>query len=117
GEGPEPPYSSFKKAMELSRFPNTYLKIHGLGEILNRPNVLRKDFGPDFFGLVPPLVEMAKEAFGARRMMWGSDYPPVSGREGYRNALAGARDHPAFDTLEEIEWVLGKTALEVIEFV
>ncbi len=116
GEGPKPPYTLFKKAMELSLFSNTFLKIHGLGEILNRPSALQKDFNHDFFGPMPPLVEMAKEAFGVRRMMWGSDYPPVSGREGYRNALVGARDHPAFETLEEIEWVLGKTALEVIEF-
>ena len=30
---------------------------------------------------------MAYEAFGADRIMWGSDFPPVAGREGYRNAL------------------------------
>jgi predicted TIM-barrel fold metal-dependent hydrolase len=30
---------------------------------------------------------MTYEAFGPERMMWGSDSPPVSGREGYENAL------------------------------
>jgi predicted TIM-barrel fold metal-dependent hydrolase len=46
-------------------------------------------------------------------MMWGSDYPPVSGREGYRNALQGVADHPALRDPEDREWVMGKTALGV----
>ena len=59
---------------------------------------------------------MAKDSFGVDRIMWGSDYPPVSGREGYRNSLKGARENPVFTTPEEIEWVLGKSALKVINF-
>ena len=30
---------------------------------------------------------MAIEAFDANRLMWGSDFPPSAGREGYGNAL------------------------------
>ena len=56
---------------------------------------------------------MAYDAFGPRRMMWGSDYPPVSGREGYRNALRGIVEHPALRTDEDREWVMGRTASEV----
>ena len=48
-------------------------------------------------------------------MMWGSDYPPVSQREGYRNALRGVMDNPAFDSQEDREWVMGKTALGVFK--
>ena len=59
---------------------------------------------------------MAYEAFGPRRMMWGSDYPPVSGREGYRNALRGVSEHPVFDSQDDREWVLGKTAVSVFKF-
>ena len=116
GPGPSHPYEKFKKALTLSDYPNVYIKIHGLGEIVNRPNVLPQDFGLDFFDDVPPLVEMAKDSFGVERIMWGSDYPPVSGREGYRNSLKGARENPVFTTPEEIEWVLGKSALKVINF-
>ena len=71
----------------------------------------RYDF--DFFDSVPPLMEIAREAFGVRRMMWGSDYPPVSQREGYRNALHGVMDSPVFDSQEDREWVMGKTAVRV----
>jgi L-fuconolactonase len=116
GTGPKKPYTRFKKAMELARFPNIYIKVHGLGEIVNRPNVLDKDYSTEFYGELPPLVEIAKKAFGVQRMMWGSDYPPVSGREGYSNALMGVKEHPALENLEEIEWVMGKTALKVINF-
>ena len=49
-------------------------------------------------------------------MMWGSDYPPVSSREGYRNALRGVADHPALKAGDIREWVMGKTALSLFKF-
>ena len=106
----EPPFTKFEKAMELANAPNTYVKVGGIGEIAERPAPLRNE---PRFDNVPPLIEMAYEAFGPRRMMWGSDYPPVSGREGYRNALRGVMEHPAFRTDEDREWVMGRTAAEV----
>ena len=42
---------------------------------------------------MPPVFEMAKDAFGVERMMWGSDFPPAAGREGYGNALRGVMEH------------------------
>ena len=115
GVGPdaEPPYASLRKALELARLPNIYIKVGGLGEISARPPVLRPEFG---FGYTPPFIELAFEAFGARRMMWGSDYPPVSGREGYRNALRGVMGHAALSSQEDREWVMGETALGVFKF-
>ena len=109
----QPPYTTFKKAMGLASYPNTYIKVGGLGEISARPPVLKPRFAFDY---TPPLIEMAYEAFGPRRMMWGSDYPPVSGREGYRNALQGVMEYPAFRSQKDREWVMGKTALSVFKF-
>ena len=110
GLGPGPPYAAFRKALKLARFPNVYIKVPGLGEISARPPVLGRLFG---FGHKPPLFEMALEAFGAPRMMWGSDYPPVSMREGYRNALGRVLEHPAFSGGDDREWVMGKTSQQV----
>ena len=62
------------------------------------------------------VIEMALEVFGVERMMWGSDYPPVSNREGYGNALDGIKTHPAFKTDEEREWIMGRTAIETFNF-
>ena len=111
--GAQPPYSTYKKALALAKYPNTYIKVPGLGEISERPAALGSKFGFDY---TPPLYEMALDAFGPRRMMWGSDYPPVSGREGYRNALEGVRSHPAFSDPDARRWVLGETAVNLFRF-
>jgi L-fuconolactonase len=109
----QPPYTTFERALALAGYPNTYIKVGGLGEISERPPVLKPEFG---FDATPPFVEMALEAFGPQRMMWGSDYPPVSSREGYRNALRGVADHPALKAGDIREWVMGKTALSLFKF-
>ena len=113
GPGPQPPYTTFKKAVELARFPNTFIKVHGY-----RRDITAASRAPDEVRL--RLLRLDTSARRARtrrvrrgRMMWGSDYPPVSQREGYRNALHGVMDNPAFDTQEDREWVMGKTALGV----
>ena len=51
-----------------------------------------------------------------QRMMWGSDFPPSAGREGYANTLRGVLEHPAFADGDDIEWVMGKTAARVWGF-
>jgi L-fuconolactonase len=109
----EPPHNAFESALECSQRPNTTLKVPGLGEITSRPSRLLPRFR---FDDIPPLFEMAKDAFGARRMMWGSDFPPSAGREGYANTLEGVRSHPAFSEGDDIDWVLGKTAARVWGF-
>jgi L-fuconolactonase len=70
----------------LARFPNLYLKVPGLGQLTAREPLLPAA------GRVLPLeagtvVLDLLERFGASRLMWGSDFPPVAAREGYRNAL------------------------------
>ncbi|MCH7801636.1 MAG: amidohydrolase [Chloroflexi bacterium] len=112
GTGAEPPFSDFKKAIALAKYPNTYIKVGGLGEISERPATLEPDFK---FDHTPPLIEMAINSFGPRRMMWGSDYPPVSGREGYRNALEGVAQHPALKNPDDRNWVMGRTAQELFK--
>jgi L-fuconolactonase len=107
------PYTNYKSALECAERPNTTIKVPGLGEITPRPSHLLPDFR---FDNIPPLFEMAYEAFGADRMMWGSDFPPSAGREGYGNTLEGVRSHPAFASGDDIEWVLGKTAARVFGF-
>lgn len=103
----------FERALALARYPNIYIKVPGLGEIVPRPAVLRPGFD---MGAASPLIDMVYDSFGPRRMMWGSDYPPVSSREGYRNALHGVMEHPALRDPEERAWVMGKTALDVFDF-
>jgi L-fuconolactonase len=74
-----PPFEEFRRALEnTSIHPNLSMKLPGFGEFCQVP----LPFDP-----IPPLARMALDAFGPHRMMWGSDYPPVSSREGYDNSL------------------------------
>ncbi len=89
--------------------PNARMKVHGLGEFCQRNLPVTSPFPFDTAGL--PLLQEALAAFGADRLMWGSDYPPVSGREGYTNALRLTMDQfPAEGDRREI---FGGTAARV----
>jgi hypothetical protein len=48
--------------------------------------------------------------------MWGSDFPPVAGREGYRHALCWTLEHLAFCSEADKAWIFGKTALSLCKF-
>ena len=99
----------------LSRFANVTLKFHGLGEFCER-NVPMTNPNP-FEGQVGPILAMALDAFGPRRMMWGSDWPPVSRREGYGNALNLTRDYLRERCSEDVlAAMFGGTALKVYQF-
>lgn len=79
------PPARTRAAFGLARFLNIYMKIPGLGEISPRAMPPSSPF--PFERPVPGLFKAAVAAFGPNRLMWGSDFPPVSFREGYRNAL------------------------------
>jgi L-fuconolactonase len=98
----------------LARFPNTRIKIPGLGEFCRRALPVTQPF--PFVTPIPDYLAQVYRAFGPRRMMWGSDFPPVSGREGYEHALTLTRAE--FAALagvsdEDREWIFGRTALSV----
>jgi L-fuconolactonase len=109
GEGA--PYATRRQVFALARFPNVHIKVHGVGEIAERPYPFVEPL--PFVGAVPPIMEMAFEAFGPERMMWGSDYPPVSSREGYRNALRFTRERFADKSEAANALIFGDTAQRV----
>jgi L-fuconolactonase len=100
-----------RKAFALSRFRNVYIKLPGLGEFCRRGRPSDDPF--PFERPVPPLLEAAYAAFGAGRMMWGSDFPPVSAREGYRNALRFPSQALADTSDRERDLIFGEVALSV----
>ena len=109
----KPPHTTYKRILALSQHPNTYIKFHGLGENNARPDPFVQPFP---FPNLAPYIEMAYDAFGATRMMWGSDFPPVAGREGYRNALRLPMEHVKFRSEEDKEWAFGRTAANLWKF-
>jgi len=107
-DGEPPPYETRQRAFSLARFPNVYVKLGGLGEFCQRAMPVTEPF--PFEEPIPPFVEMAYRAFGPERMMWGSDFPPVSHREGYSNALRFALDRFAAKSAEERDLIFGGVA-------
>lgn len=101
-----------RRVLGLARYPNTYIKIHGLGELARRAMPVPPGGFP-FEQPIPSTLEMAYDAFGAGRMMWGSDYPPVSGREGYRLSLRLPLAALEEKSDEERSLIFGQVALTV----
>jgi L-fuconolactonase len=114
GAKPEPgmDWPGFTRALELAKYPSTSIKIGGFAELLPRPF----PYQWPTFTEEPKALRMIYDAFGPRRMMWGSDFPPVASREGYANALAFPRDRVSYFTAEDKRWIFGETALSVWRF-
>ena len=106
-------YDTYEKVLALSKYSNTYMKVPGLGEICPRPMPFVQ---PMPFPDIPPLIEMAIDAFGANRLMWGSDSPPSAAREGYGNTLRFPMEHVKYKSEEDKEWIFGKTATTLWRF-
>lgn len=106
-------WTQYKRVLQLARHPNAYMKVPGLGELCPRPMPM---IHPNPFPQIPPLIEMALDAFGANRLMWGSDFPPSAAREGYRNALRFPMEHIKFKSPPDKEWLFGKTAASLFKF-
>ena len=104
----DPPYHAYRRALSLSNVDHCVLKVSGFYSFTTSP------WSPYLDTL--RFVEMALEAFGPTRMMWGSDFPPVSGREGYGNALQFARHHIAIADQALRAQMLGGTAMQFWDF-
>jgi L-fuconolactonase len=108
---PEPNYPLFDKVLALAKYPNVYIKLPGFGEFLSRPKPMRNPA----FDNPPTQFKMVYEAFGPQHMMWGSDFPPSAGREGYANTLHYPMEKVSYFTKEDKEWIFGKTAISVFK--
>ena len=61
-------------------------------------------------------VKRLYDAFGPRRLMWGTDWPLVENHCGYARALALVRDEMKFLSGEDKGWILGRTVERVWPF-
>jgi L-fuconolactonase len=102
-----------RKVFNLARYPNVYIKITGLGEFCRRALPVKEPF--PFAEPIPAYLDEVLASFGPQRMMWGSDFPPVSSREGYRNALRLTMERFAGCTQADRDRIFGGTAAEVFK--
>jgi L-fuconolactonase len=95
-----PPYNSVEPLFELAHFPNLYLKFST--ETLY---AARRGLGTprEFFSRLI-------ERFGARRIMWGSNFPATHDRS-FKQQVELAWEELAFLPDEDQRWIFAETAL------
>jgi L-fuconolactonase len=103
-----PPFPTYRRALSLAELDHCALKVSGFYAFTQSP------WSPYLDTL--RFVDLALEAFGPERMMWGSDFPPVSGREGYGNAIAFARHHVGIGDPALRAQLMGGTATRFWDF-
>ncbi|XVF44295.1 hypothetical protein PTKIN_Ptkin02bG0109100 [Pterospermum kingtungense] len=99
---------TFSELLKLSRFPQVYVKFSALFR------VSRLSF--PYQDLVPLLAEVVS-SFGANRVMWGSDFPFVVPECGYQGAKEAASLIASETSLSssEVEWIMGKTVMQLFQ--
>ncbi|MGH7932473.1 MAG: amidohydrolase family protein [Candidatus Binataceae bacterium] len=95
-----PPYDALKPLFEMARLPNVYLKFSTVSMYAVRRG---KSTARELF-------QRLLERFGARRMMWGSNYPATYDRS-LKAQLELARGELSFLPEEDRRWLFGETAL------
>ena len=97
-----PPYRAVQELLALSEFPNLYLKFSNVNlDALNLGGGSPKEF----FGTLV-------DGFGARRLMWGSNFPATHNRS-YEELVEVARESLCFLSDDEQAWAFGWTALSL----
>ncbi len=89
---------------DMARFPNVFVKISAF-YAYGRKQPPYDD--------AAPLIRRLYDAFGPRRLMWGTDCPYQVARHGYEDSLALVRDRLPFLSGEDKAWMLEKTAESV----
>jgi L-fuconolactonase len=92
---------SLESLQALARYPNVYAKISGL--TTDTP-------GQWTAGQFAPWVRAALSAFGAERVMYGSDWPSYLPDGTWKEALAAFTQAIGAQTIETREQLLGGTA-------
>jgi L-fuconolactonase len=95
---------------QFAALPNTVCKLSG---ILGAPAPVAS--GPDTVGHLRPYYQIALEAFGPDRMMFGSDWPVSTIEAPYGNVVAAARSLTSDLSLPEQQAIFSETARRVYQ--
>ena len=97
-----PPAEWRRHIRELARRPHVFCKFSGVVT-----EVAQVSLGPE---LVQPYFEVVLEAFGPRRLMFGSDWPVCLIRAEYATWFEWVRQFTAQLSTDEAAWIWGRTA-------
>jgi len=93
-----------ENVIELARRPNVYCKISGMVTEANWKNWTRQE--------IAPYIDVVLEAFGPRRLMFGSDWPLVTLASTYGRWLQTVHEAISHLSGDEQDWILWRTATE-----
>jgi predicted TIM-barrel fold metal-dependent hydrolase len=93
--------------LALERYPKVFVKISHMWTLSKQPYPY-----PD----AQVQVKRLYEKFGAKRLMWGTDWPISLRQLPYAQAVELYRDHIDFINAADREWILGKTVQQVWPF-
>ena len=96
-----------KKLIALQAYDKVFVKISHTWSLSRQPYPY-----PDSQAQVKRLYD----AFGPRRLMWGTDWPLVENHCGYSKALSIVRDEMKFLNGDDKSWILSKTVERVWPF-
>jgi len=98
-------FADLDQLLALARYPNVHVKTTSVPSYSEQPYPFRD---------LHPYLRRIYDAFGPRRLLWGSDITrlPVP----YRECLTLFQDDLDFLSAEDKEWILGKTAAEALRW-
>ncbi len=98
---------NLKKLLALARYERVHVKISHIWSLSKKEYPYRDTHDQ---------IQKLYDAFGPRRLMWGSDWPAVETFCGYAKALSLYRDEIKFFNDDDRQWILGGTALKLWPF-
>jgi predicted TIM-barrel fold metal-dependent hydrolase len=101
--GPET-NANLQKLLAMARHPRLHVKLSEFPRASSEAYPYR-----DLHGWTHALLR----AFGAQRLMWGTDFPFIIGQCGYARGLQVLSEETPGIKPEDMEWLLGKTAGKV----
>lgn len=94
---------NFLQLLALSKYPNIFIKISGWNYCSRQ--------SPPYADIVP-FVQALLDAYGARRCLWGSDFPFIQEHWNYKDFVDSIEKNFSLSK-EDLSWVLGKTARDL----
>lgn len=98
--GETPPYDTLNEILRCSEVPNIHIKLSGFQYV---SEVAWEYPHSDTMWIVKKLYE----SFGAERLCWASNYPPVALATTYQQSLEAVRTHCDFIAKEDMGLILG----------
>jgi predicted TIM-barrel fold metal-dependent hydrolase len=97
-----------EKLIALKRFPNVFVKISHTWSLSRQPYPWLD---------AQELVKRLYDAYGPRRLMWGTDWPIIENSNAkYEQALTVVRDDMKFLNADDKSWLLSKSVERVWPF-